>query len=275
MLTPSQLPPVPRRTINLFLFRQINCSNKGMSRAFETVLTEAERQQSKRFRFQSDQNTYVLSRILLRTVLAGYLHQEPDQLELTTERFGKPALANRKEIAFNLSHSSGATILSVAANSCQSKAIGVDIENMAIERPIQSLAKSSFSDSETAFLLKHSHLESRKAHFYRLWTLKEAFVKADGRGFSLDMKSFSIGYNKNEIWLEREPIVIPDDYHACFFQRCLYDHYMIACSQISQDNEIAQFNLYELKLNSEFPYLTLNLMRATRTNRSTAQRNLA
>jgi Phosphopantetheinyl transferase len=69
----------------------------------------------------------------------------------------------------------------VIALGCQ-RQIGVDIEVCRERVNLDALAEKCFSDSE---LRQWQQLESedKKVTFYRIWTRKESFVKAVGRGY--------------------------------------------------------------------------------------------
>jgi 4'-phosphopantetheinyl transferase len=69
--------------------------------------------------------------------------------------------------------------------------IGVDVENLQRTNSHQNIAKRFFSNSEAAFLERIDEAQ-KPMEFLRLWTLKEAFVKARGLGLSIPLNSFEI-----------------------------------------------------------------------------------
>ncbi|CAI8921580.1 4'-phosphopantetheinyl transferase family protein [Pseudomonas zeae] len=78
-------------------------------------------------------------------------------------------------VHFNLAHTDGLLVLAVGAGR-----VGVDVEARQA-RGTQSLSRRFFSHEERAVLAG----PARDAAFYRLWTLKEAGVKASGKGVPL------------------------------------------------------------------------------------------
>lgn len=102
---------------------------------------------------------------------------------------GKPYLADYPEIHFNLSHS-GHMALAVFAP----REVGCDIEY--IGKPNRKLAKRFFCPSEYEYLLNQPDEQSVQREFYRLWTLKESFLKATGLGLKLPMRSFCFSFDK-------------------------------------------------------------------------------
>lgn len=121
---------------------------------------------------------YLAAHAQLRWVLGQRLGCLPGSLRFERESSGKPRLAGHG-LQFNLSHSGTLGLLGVHP----SLPLGVDIE---AERPrdFLGLAQRYFTASEQAWLAAQP--ESRRGHaFARLWTCKEAWMKADGRGLEV------------------------------------------------------------------------------------------
>lgn len=92
---------------------------------------------------------------------------------------GKPYLESGEY--FNIAHSGNYVVLAV-----DNEPVGVDIEQRR-ERGYEGIARLSFHEREQT-QLKRS--ENRQKTFYELWTLKESYMKAVGRGFNLPPTSF-------------------------------------------------------------------------------------
>jgi 4'-phosphopantetheinyl transferase len=103
---------------------------------------------------------------------------------------GKPALCGAPlDIRFNLSHSGDWVLLGVSLAS----ELGVDIQ---LHRPlrytnVEKLSRRFFAHAEWEALMSLPDAE-RLSGFYRLWVLKEAFVKAQGYGLSYGLKRFVV-----------------------------------------------------------------------------------
>jgi 4'-phosphopantetheinyl transferase len=159
----------------------------GILPALDDVLSDDERTLARRFRFQRDHNSYVVSRGLLRYLLAMYSGEQPSRVKFRYGAQGKPELAgSTSALRFNISHSGDMVLLGFAG-----QPIGVDIELMQEGLDFAGLAKSSFSDREEK-LVNALPAEKRAALFYEYWSCKEACIKADGRGLSAPLKKFSI-----------------------------------------------------------------------------------
>lgn len=101
------------------------------------------------------------------------------------DAYGKPFLPGCERLCFNLSHS-GTQVLCALSD----RDVGCDVERIHTAR--LRLAARCFCPEEYEALLACDDETARDALFYRIWTLKESFVKAVGRGLSLPMNAFCI-----------------------------------------------------------------------------------
>jgi 4'-phosphopantetheinyl transferase len=72
--------------------------------------------------------------------------------------------------------------------------LGVDVENVHRMTSCQELAKRFFAPSEYEYLRNLPPSLQRDA-FFRIWTLKEAYIKAEGKGLSIPLASFSFRFS--------------------------------------------------------------------------------
>ena len=154
--------------------------------ACEAALTDDERARARRFKFDVHRNRFLRSRAFLRTTIARYCQTEAERLELELEDNGKPFVKNAP-VAFNLSHSADVAVLGVARMS----EIGVDVE--CFDRSIEfiDIAKRYYAPSEVARLKKLDRPGQRDL-FFRLWTSKEAAMKATGEGLRIDPRTIEV-----------------------------------------------------------------------------------
>lgn len=122
------------------------------------------------------------ARDALPALLAELLGCEPHALALGRGEFGKPFLAGSAPLEFNLSHSGEVRVL--ALSRCQP--LGVDIETLRRPRPALELARRFFTPQE-ADALERLDPAARERAFLRLWSCKEAVVKAIGRGIGFGL----------------------------------------------------------------------------------------
>jgi len=161
------------------------------------MLSLAERKRYARFKDERSANLYLFGKILTRKILGRLINYPPEKLAFKKNKFGCPALLRPKNTSlnFNLSHSGNFVVLAVGQ-----KKLGIDVE---IIRPIDaSIFKNNFSKKELD-LIKRKKTGLR--NFYQIWTLKESFIKALGKGLSHPLSdiSFLLG-PKNQIKLEKQ-----------------------------------------------------------------------
>lgn len=132
----------------------------------------------------------------------------PHEIQITTNRYGKPYLQHNKSFHFNISHSGDWIVCAV-----DEKPVGIDIEK--IEKLNVAIAAEFFAPEETSNLQKKRE-EEKLLLFYRYWSLKESYSKALGLGLSLPFHRFSIQFIKNEILVKsdvKHPLCRFKEYH--------------------------------------------------------------
>ena len=104
---------------------------------------------------------------------------------------GKPFLVDFPDVHFNLSHS-GERVMAVISPF----EVGCDVEIIKGDRG--RLAERFFKPEESAWIKHFETLEAQSEAFYRLWTLKECYMKVTGRGLSLMPDMFALNVDENE-----------------------------------------------------------------------------
>jgi 4'-phosphopantetheinyl transferase len=152
-----------------------------------------------RFRFAADRRRFVAGRGVLRETLAAWLDVPPGRLVFSTGTHGKPALALPAAggwLRFNVSHSDGLVLIALAAG----REVGVDVERMRTNIADADLARRFFSTREQAALAALP-AEGRRTLFFRIWTCKEAFIKATGEGVSRSLHDFDVVTERGDVAL--------------------------------------------------------------------------
>ena len=104
---------------------------------------------------------------------------------------GKPFLPDYPELHYNLTHADGITACIVSDREC-----GIDGEKVRPYRP--NVLKRAFSDAERE-MLENAPESERDMLFFRLWTLKESYVKAIGIGISYPLSKVEFSFEGDEI----------------------------------------------------------------------------
>jgi phosphopantetheinyl transferase len=132
---------------------------------------------------QTTARRFLAARRVVRGIFSNILGVHPENIELTPDSNGKPSLVGNNH-HFSIAHSGERVAVAVSRSR-----VGVDLET---ERTVdtRALARRFFSPQEGEYILWNPAPE----HFFRLWTCREAAVKADGRGLSklLGMTAVSI-----------------------------------------------------------------------------------
>jgi 4'-phosphopantetheinyl transferase len=145
-------------------------------------LNEDEIAHARTLRREEDRVRYVAIRSLPRhALLHTTLTEIGSELTFNISEFGKPELAaERASLSFSISHAESFSVIAITSGAT----IGIDVEKVCAER-VRHLPTDCFTARERRRLDSRSAVE-RTFDFFRLWTLKEAYTKALGLGFSAE-----------------------------------------------------------------------------------------
>jgi 4'-phosphopantetheinyl transferase len=154
-------------------------------------LSEEERERAGRFRHALARYEFIVARGLLRVLLGECLDIEPRQVQFAQTARGKPRLAgpDPPPVCFNVSHSHGMALLAVSRR-CE---VGVDLERVRPFSDEMGLAERFFTPREAA-ALRALDSPGRLETFFRLWTRKEAYLKAHGLGLSFGLERVEVSH---------------------------------------------------------------------------------
>lgn len=119
---------------------------------------------------------FVVARGMLRGLLSGFIGAPADTLRFSYGGSGKPSLEGR-QIHFNLSHSAEVALFAFAPD----RAVGVDVEKVRPVRRLLDVAQRFLSEDDVRVLAATEPGE-RDAAFLQTWVVREARLKADGKG---------------------------------------------------------------------------------------------
>ena len=160
------------------------------------TLSVDEQLRADRFRFEQHRQHFIVARGVLRAILGRYMDIEPPQVQFCYGSHGKPALVEKDTagmLDFNLSHSGGVALYAFARD----RQIGIDIECLRPVSEVEQIAKRFFCEREYEELRALPPTQQQNA-FFRYWTLKEAYIKATGRGLSLPLDQFEVSLASGE-----------------------------------------------------------------------------
>lgn len=145
--------------------------------ASEKMLAAAERHRSASYLRPRDGARFAASRAAVRVILSGYAGCEPERLRFVAGSRGQPRLAGHS-LPFSLSRSGGIALLAVSADP-----VGADLELVRPRSGLADLAAARFTAAEAACVAAGC-AGSPVRSFYRHWVVREAYLKATGRGLA-------------------------------------------------------------------------------------------
>lgn len=160
-------------------------------RLFQT-LSDDERQRSMQTKTSSAFRHFVCARGTLREILSQYTGVSPKHLNIAQGRGGKPYLHDLPDdgLRFNLAHAGDYAVYAISWGSD----IGVDLEQIAPRHADPQLWPHALSAREIDTLNTVPE-EARPETVARLWTRKEAVLKATGRGLAYPISSLELSRN--------------------------------------------------------------------------------
>jgi 4'-phosphopantetheinyl transferase len=147
------------------------------------VLTADERARAERYVFPRDRRRFAVGRASLRRILSSALGCPVDTVLLSTDPRGKPYLPGHP-CHFNLTNSGELALVAVSR-----EVVGVDVEQLRPLKDLRGLAASCFSLAEQHALARQP---DQIAGFFRIWTRKEAVIKAIGEGLGFPLQRFTV-----------------------------------------------------------------------------------
>ncbi|KAI5664718.1 hypothetical protein M9H77_24041 [Catharanthus roseus] len=192
--------PAPRET-HIWYVMPNEVKNEILLNQYLEILSPSEKETVFQMRDEKLKKRALIARVLVRTTISRYqINSEvsPRSLKFRKNIHGKPEVDWQHSgyhqplpLHFNISHTSSLIACGVTTYS----PIGIDVEekHRAIKHNILSFARRYLSKHEIQFLSSISDPKAQQQEFIKLWTLKEAYVKALGRGFSgAPFKTFTI-----------------------------------------------------------------------------------
>lgn len=162
---------------------------------YEALLSSGERERLARIVHEETRHEYLVARALVRTTLSRYdAAVAPPAWRFDVNAYGRPSLAagqTARDLRFNLSHAHGLIACAVTF----SRAVGIDVEwNRRDGSSLLDSIEHFFSPSEARETMALAEAE-RMARFFRVWTLKESYIKAHGKGLSIPLADFSFHFD--------------------------------------------------------------------------------
>lgn len=229
----------------LFIADKIDFDRQDLTDA-ANYLSAEELERLENIKIEKEKIIFSLSRKMLKLALAHYYpHVDKKDWIFAHNSYGKPFIESPKlptPLYFNLSHSVDAIAIAISRDS----EIGVDVERVRNldETEVKStshlnISRSFFTENEYRNIVSLNYDEGFLL-FWKLWTLKEAYMKYRGMGLSLGLKCIDIDFSANSILLNN----CNDEISV---HQWINDDLIIALSVTKSVNDIALFS-YDMRL---------------------------
>jgi 4'-phosphopantetheinyl transferase len=169
---------------------RIDLASQDLTASGDKILSADELTRARRLCFAQHRNRFIAGRAALRRLLGNYLATAAADLRFQYGPKGKPCLDPARHghtIQFNFSNSNDLGLLAVTTG----REVGIDIEYRERNISVEPLARHIFTASEAAAFRRLPPARQQQ-ELLAVWTRKEAYVKALGKGFSLPLNSFSV-----------------------------------------------------------------------------------
>lgn len=205
------------------------------------LLSTEEKERSLKFFQKIDQQRYAYAHALLRLMAHKYTGILPNQLQFRLGVNHKPYLTT-DGLFFNISHAGNMVMICFG-----NKEVGIDVENI---KPLQIefITSRYFSECEQQIIKNASN---PLFDFYRLWTRKEAFLKANGMGISTELQTIEVCSEKQRLELEKAfpEINYFDKYYI--YSGSIEDQYCFSIAS-SQHSQIKFYSITSQFINEAF-----------------------
>ena len=169
--------------MNIYIADASPLSSGDAFNKYYNLMPEFRRNKIDRCKLEKDKCLSLCAGILLDRALSD-LGKSHLLSTITVGTNGKPALED-DSIHFNLSHSGNMAMCVVA-----DFPVGCDVQKTAKDN--SSIARRFFTEDEIEYVFADENSENVRDRFYRVWVMKEAYVKLSGEGIAKDFKTFSV-----------------------------------------------------------------------------------
>lgn len=163
-------------------------------------LSSGRREKIAGLRFQQDRLLSLGAGLLMDMGLKEYGLRERDEA-IAYGGNRKPYLAGHPDIHFNLSHSG-----TMAMAAFSDHEIGCDVER--VRKIGMGVAERFFCPEERSMLAAAGSENERLELFFRIWTMKESYMKITGEGMRMALDAFCV-HPGQPSWAEKDARPVP------------------------------------------------------------------
>ena len=173
----------------------IDINNMKKTFSFEEIYSKVplyRKNKVDKLKFEDDKWLSLAAEYLLMKGLEE-LNVDYSKIEIGFVENNKPILKNcPQELYFNLSHSGDMAMCIIADSE-----VGCDIQKMTDKEDYIKIAQRFFHPEEIQ-MIENAREDEKRELFYRIWALKESFIKATGKGFRTTLKDFRVSLKNDK-----------------------------------------------------------------------------
>ncbi len=182
------MEPLPECEAHVWIANPDGIREQRLRERCLSLLGAEERERFERLRPEGSRREFLAAHALARLTLSHYAPVAPEAWCFAAGEHGRPEISHpsgSEPLRFNLSHTRGMVTCAVV----RELEIGVDVERAGRRVRHREVAQRFFGEDEVR-ALRALAPEDQLARFLELWTLREAYLKAAGRGISIPLRSF-------------------------------------------------------------------------------------
>ncbi|SMD41576.1 4'-phosphopantetheinyl transferase [Aquiflexum balticum DSM 16537] len=157
----------------------------------KNLLTYPEKQKLSRIIRQEDKNIFLCSQVMKRIVCGHYLNFPHDEISFDFTENKKPFISGQPDFHFNISHSGDWMTMIISKYPC-----GIDVEKIQPDFDFEGVIQLTFHPEEIGYIFQNP--DQTKA-FFRIWTIKESFLKATGVGLIDNLSDLNMMKNSTPL----------------------------------------------------------------------------
>jgi 4'-phosphopantetheinyl transferase len=184
---------IGRNEVHVWRTRASQVCNSAVVQRCLDALDGQERERMSRFATANLRHLYLVRHSLVRFMLSSFASVAPAMWHFGRNQWGAPYVCapdHLTALRFSLSHSGDYAACAVALG----REVGLDIEQVPAHSEIDQIIEevaTEFSEGELAGLRAEA-ITNQPRYFARLWTAREAYVKARGSSLSITPASFAM-----------------------------------------------------------------------------------
>lgn len=140
-------------------------------------------------------------------------------------KYGKPYLKGMEQYQYNISNTDGMVVCAVSDGY-----VGIDVEKKKDFH--QRILRKCASSLETAYILETEDRKLQAERFFRLWTLKESYIKMTGEGMRIPLKEVEFQISEKGTKTDvRENAQIRCSREGKFYQKEQGEYWITLCAR--------------------------------------------